>query len=217
MAQDVSLTNATRHESSVTDEQKAYDVKTSLPPETAEAVSEFEALTNSKIIAYETAVNFAKERKPSFDLVHVLPGLMQGASELHETAEEMEQGFNKATIDTALGKIIGMPKRTAQILQQDVARVHVLALDHKLVRNLDNLVVVANDGRGIPWDEMVETIKRCYPKEVEDGILRPTKGQQNSTKRYDVRSTHQVLGVGFSDAVCIVRSVMDQYLQLRGK
>lgn len=98
-----------------------------------------------------------------------------------------------------------------------MARVHVLALDNKSVHNLENLVVVANDGRGIPWDEMVETIKRCYPKEVEDGILRPIKGQRDSKKRYDVRSTHHALGVGFSDAVCIIRSVMDQYLQLRGK
>ena len=98
-----------------------------------------------------------------------------------------------------------------------MARVHVLALDNKSVHNLENLVVVANDGRGIPWDEMVETIKRCYPKEAEDGILRPIKGQRDSKKRYDVRSTHHALGVGFSDAVCIVRSVMDQYLQLRGK
>ena len=142
---------------------------------------------------------------------------MQGASELHETVKDMEKDFNKATIDTALGEIIDGPKRTAQILQQDVARVHVLALDNKLVHNLENLVVVANDGRGVPWDEMAETIKRCYPKEVEDGILRPTKGQQDSTKRYDVRSTQKAFGVGFSDAVCIVRSVVDQYLQLRGK
>lgn len=142
---------------------------------------------------------------------------MQGASELHEKVEDMENGFNKATIDTALGKIIEFPKRTAQILQQDVARVHVLALDDKLVRNLENLVVDANDGRGKPWDEMAEIIKRCYPRQVEDGILQPIKGQEDSTKRYDVRSTQKALGVGFSDAVCIVRSVVDQYLQLRGK
>ena len=142
---------------------------------------------------------------------------MQGASELHETIEDMKKGFNSATIDTALGKITRLPKKTGQILQEDVARVHVLALDDKLVPNLENLVVVANDGRGIPWDEMAETIKRCYPKEVEDGILLPTKGQLDSAKRYDVRSTQQALGVRFSDAVCIVRSVVDQYLQLCGK
>jgi hypothetical protein len=95
-------------------------------------------------------VDFVKERKPSFDLVHILPGLMQGASELHETVDDMMNDFNRATIDTALGNILDCPKMTAQVLLKDVAGMHLFALNPTVVHNLENLVVVANDGRGIP-------------------------------------------------------------------
>jgi len=182
----------------------------------AENVTDFEAFTHSKIIAYETAVNFVKERKPSFDLVHILPGFMQGASELHETVDDMLNDFNRATIDTALGNILNCPKMTAQVLLKDVAGMHLFALNPKVVHNLENLVVVANDGHGIPWDSMALITKRCYPKEVEAGILRPIRGQKDLMMHFEVRSTQKALGAGFSDAVWIVRSVIDQYLQLRG-
>lgn len=162
-------------------------------------------------------MNFAKERKPRFDIVHVLAGFMQGASELYETVKDMQNEYNKQTINTALGNIDKGPKMMAQVLLHDVAKLHVIALDHKAVRSMENLVAVANDGRGIPWDEIADIVKRCYPKEVEAGILRPAKGQQDYTIHVDVRSTEKVSGAKFSDAVSIVRSVIDQYLQLRGK
>jgi hypothetical protein len=57
---------------------------------------------------------------------------------------------SSVTIDTALGNILNCPKMTAQVLLKDVAGMHLFALNPKVVHNLENLVVVANDGRGIP-------------------------------------------------------------------
>lgn len=142
---------------------------------------------------------------------------MQGASELYETVKDMQNEYNKQTINTALGNIDKGPKMMAQVLLQDVAKLHVIALDLKAVRSMENLVAVANDGRGISWDEIADIVKRCYPKEVEAGILRPTKGQQDYMVHVDVRSTEKASGAKFSEATSIVRSVIDQYLQLRGK
>jgi nucleoside-diphosphate-sugar epimerase len=118
---------------------------------------------------------------------------------------------------TALGTIIDSPKLTAQVLLEDVAKAHVLALDPKIAPNLTNFLVVGNGGRGIPWDEMAAIVERLYPQEVKAGILSPTKGQQDWLTRFDVRSTEQALGFHFAGGAEMVRRVVDQYLELRSK
>lgn len=203
--------------SSITDEAKAYDVFTSTPSPIADAFTERKAFSNSKIIAYETALAFAEQRKPNFDLVHVLPGYMQGASELYESAEDMKNEFNEATINAALGKINGTPKMTAQVLLQDVAEVFILAMDLKAVRSMENLVVVSNHGQGASWDDIAAIVARFYPKEVEAGVLNPVKGQKDLKLHFDVRTSEKAWGNSFADPVWIVKSVVDQYLELLGK
>ena len=100
---------------------------------------------------------------------------------------------------------------------EDVAKAHVFALSSDTTVNLDNLLVVGNGGRGIPWDEMAAIIERHYPNEVELGILSPPRGQQDWITKFDVRSSEQALGFGFAGGDEMVKSVVDQYLQLRGK
>jgi hypothetical protein len=175
----------------------------------------FEAYTTSKVIAYQAAIDFAKDRKPGFDLVHVLPGYIQGANELNEKVSDLQNGSNSATMGTVLGTIIDGPKLTAQVLLEDVAIAHVLALDPKIAPHLTNLVVVGNAGKGIPWDEMAALIQRHYPQEFKLGILSPTKGQQDWMTNFDVRSSEQALGYRFAGGAEMVKSVVDQYLQLR--
>jgi nucleoside-diphosphate-sugar epimerase len=175
----------------------------------------FEAYTTSKVIAYQAAIDFAKDRKPGFDLVHVLPGYIQGANELNEKASDLHNGSNSATMGTALGTIIDGPKLTAQVLLEDVARAHVLALDPEIAPHLTNILTVGNGGKGIPWDEMATLIQRYYPQEVKLGILSPTKGQQDWMTNFDVRSSEQALGYRFAGGAEMVKSVVDQYLQLR--
>jgi hypothetical protein len=195
---------------------KAYDIKKAPSDEAAEGITDvFEAYSTSKVIAYQAAIDFAKDRKPKFDLVHVLPGYIQGANELNEKASDLQNGSNSATMGSVLGTIIDGPKLTAQVLLEDVAKAHVLALDPLVASHLTNLVVVGNGGKGIPWDEMAALIERYYPQEVKLGILKPTKGQQDWMTNFDVRSSEQALGYRFAGGAEMVKSVVDQYLQLR--
>ena len=127
----------------------------------------------------------------------------------------MQNGSNSAIIGTALGIIIDKPKLTAQVLLEDVAKAHVFALDPRIAPSLTNLLVVGNGGRGIPWDEMATIVEHYYPEEVSAGILSPTKGQQDWMTRFDVRASEQALGFRFAGGAEMVRSVVDQYLQLR--
>lgn len=194
----------------------AYEIKKAPSDELADRIDDvFEAYTTSKVIAYQAAIDFANDRKPGFDLVHVLPGYIQGANELNETASDMHNGSNSATMGTALGMIIDSPKLTAQVLLEDVAKAHVLALHPNIAPHLTNVVVVGNGGRGIPWDEMAAMIQRYYPQEVKLGILSPAKGQQDWMTNFDVRSSEQALGFRFAGGAEMMKSVIDQYLQLR--
>lgn len=200
----------------VADLVEAYETKQAPSVEVADRIEDvFEAYTMSKVIAYQAAIDFAKDRKPGFDLVHVLPGYIQGANELNETASDLQNGSNSATMGTALGMMVDSPKLTAQVLLEDVAKAHVLALDPKIAPHLSNLAVVGNGGRGIPWDEMAAIVQRYYPQEVKLGILSPTKGQQDWMTNFDVRSSEQALGFRFAGGADMVKSVVDQYLQLR--
>lgn len=195
---------------------EAYAVKKAPSDEVADRISDvFEAYTTSKVIAYQAAIDFVTDQKRNFDLVHVLPGYIQGANELNETASDMLNGSNSALMGTALGMMVDSPKLTAQVLLEDVAKAHVLALHPNIAPHLTNLAVVGNSGRGIPWDDMAAMIERYYPQKVKLGILSPSKGQQDWMTNFDVRSSEQALGFRFAGGAEMVRSVIDQYLQLR--
>lgn len=176
--------------------------------------SVFEAYANSKIIAYHAATDFVKGREVAFDLVHVLPGYIQGANELNEKPEDVQGGSNSATMGVALGQVSEGPKLTGQVLLEDVAKAQVLALEQKVAPHLANVIIAGNGGQGIPWAQIADIIERNYSDEVSAGILRPTKGQPDWLTHFDVRSSEDALGFRFSGGEEMVRSVVGQYLQL---
>lgn len=176
--------------------------------------SVFEAYANSKIIACHAATDFVKEREVAFDLVHILPGYIQGANELNEKPEDVPRSSNSATMGVALGQVSEGPKLTGQVLLEDVAKAHVLALEQKVAPHLANLIIAGNGGQGAPWAQIPDIIERNYPDEVSVGILRPTKGQQDWLTHFDVRLSEDALGFRFAGGEEMVRSVVDQHLQL---
>lgn len=174
----------------------------------------FEAYANSKTITYHVAPGFVKERKVAFHLVHVLPGYIQGANELNEKPEDVKGGSNSATMGVALGQVSEGPKLTGQVLLEDVAKANVLALEEKVAPHLANLIIAGNGGQGIPWAQIAEIIESNYPDEVNVGILRPAKDQQDWLTHFDVRSSEDALGFQFAGGEEMARSVVNQYLQL---
>lgn len=174
----------------------------------------FQAYTISKILSHHAGTDFVKKNEVSFDLVRILPGYTQGANELAKTAEDLGTGSNGALYSTMLGQISNSPKLTAQVLLEDVAKAHVLALDSKVAPNLTNLSIVGNAGKGVPWDEFAGIIERLYPEEVKAGVLKPAKGQADVLMNFDVSSSEQALGFKFAGPEGMVKSVVDQYLSL---
>jgi len=191
----------------------AYNIK-KLPSgeEASQASNLTEAYGISNIIAHQAATDFAKTA--SVDIVRVLPGLSLGSNELNDSAKDMHFGSNGSLISMALGEIVDRPKLTGQVLLENVAKTHILALDPKIALNLTNFVIAGSGGKGISWDEVAALIERLYPDQVKAGVLKPAKGQESLLTNFDIRSSEKALGSKFAGIEVMVKSVIDRYLRL---
>nr|OQO18298.1 hypothetical protein B0A51_13498 [Rachicladosporium sp. CCFEE 5018] len=195
-----------------------YSVSEAPPLEAAEQIEDvFQAYAVSKIMSHQAATDFVKQNKVNFDLVRVLPGYTQGENELAENLKDLAAGSNGALLATLTGELDPNKKLMGQVLLEDVAKAHVLALDPKIAPHLTNFAIVGNNGAGIPWDELAETAERLYPEQVKAGVLKPVKGQQDLSWPVDVSSSEKALGFKFAGGEEMVKSLVGQYLALAAK
>lgn len=192
----------------------------SLPPDyehlPKEANYAGKAYLVSKILAYKAASDFVRENKVEFSLVRVHPGYITGPHELLESDSEFYTGSNEGTINAVLGNVKPFPKPASQVFLDDAAMAHVLALDPTRVADGDDLLVVANGGRSISWDEVGRVAARMYPKAVEKGVLKPVEGQEIFDKKYETESTEEKLGMKCKGTEAIVSGLIKQYLEFHG-
>jgi nucleoside-diphosphate-sugar epimerase len=201
----------------------AYDLR-DLPPQEAldNAPNMQMAYVFSKLLAHIKSTEYVEKNKVHYDLVRVLPGYIQGANELYKSAEEMRDptilGSNDGTMRTALSMSAGGgPRPNGQVFLDDTANAHVLALKAPGVKNLTNLLILANEGVPTPWEDVVPIIEKLYPDAVAKGILKPAMLDQNMSYKGDVRSSEEALGFKFAGPEVFVKSVVGQYLKFLGE
>lgn len=177
-----------------------------------------EAYPASKTLAHLAGTRFMAENKPQFDLIRILPGYVQGANELYRSAEEMRDmdkvGSNEGVMGTAIGRVTGQPRFTMQVLLDNVAKAHVLALDPKHGKDGNNLLLVSSGGDSVPWKEAVRVIERLCPEAIQQGVLVPKAEDPEITANFDVGSSEETLGFRFAGIEEMVRSVAGQYMEL---
>ena len=146
-----------------------------------------------------------------------MPGLIQGANELYRNAADMRNmavlGSNTGIMRTALDVPQGGGRPTHQVLLDDVARAHVLALKPEIESNGDNFILASNGGVGMPWEDFVPIIEKQFPEAVAKGVLKPKMEDQNYIERYDVGSSEKALGFKYAGADELVKSVVGQYIK----
>ncbi|KAF2164370.1 hypothetical protein M409DRAFT_25249 [Zasmidium cellare ATCC 36951] len=190
-----------------------------IPRPSVEAASKLEtpgeAYIMSKVLAHHAGTEFVSQNEVGYSLIRILPGLIQGP---HELAQNVGDLFASSSIGT-LNAMLGHPTRAAnsQVLLDDAARAHVLALDPEKGRNGDVIIVVGNDGNCTAWDVYARNAAKFFPREVESGLFKPgTVGKvEQSLKKYEVASSEEVLGFKFAGLDEMARGVLEQYLELR--
>ena len=137
---------------------------------------------------------------------------MIGRNELAGTRAEILAGTNRAALGHVLGSE-GGPTPSTSVFVDDVARMHVLALEPKVAGG--QLFLGVSDGSNTRWEDAFEIVEKHFPSAVEDGTF-PLSGK-NPTKRlvFDNEFTKERLGIEFKGFEEQVRSVAGQYLELK--
>jgi nucleoside-diphosphate-sugar epimerase len=194
-----------------------YDL-TAIPDADKVPANEWIAYRASKRLAYHAAEDFMASKKPTFDLVNILPSYVQGRNELVTRKEDVHNGSNDVMVDLVLGAKGDRPRKANTVFVDDVAKVEVLALDPKLAKNGDNFIAAGSpSGMSIEWNDVTQIVGKLFPDAVKSGIL-PLGGDQESiSTSYDVSKTEEAFGFKFAGLETQVKSLIGQYVELASK
>ncbi|KAI1878373.1 uncharacterized protein JN550_000555 [Neoarthrinium moseri] len=183
--------------------------------------SAMEAYWASKGLARFATRKFVEEKKPHFDFVNLLPGVVIGPDERipsNGKVDSLLEGTRAAVIapvqdgsTNSAFPYVGVPVHVA-----DVARAHVDAVDTLRIPGNSEYILSSDTPEGVVWDrDITEIAKKFFSKEVDDETL-PLKGSLQSIKwRLDGQTTENVFGWRFRSFEDTMRELIAQYLQLR--
>jgi nucleoside-diphosphate-sugar epimerase len=172
----------------------------------------------SKRLAHRAATRFMEEKKPSFDLVRIMPSYVQGRNELVSDKNKLNAGSNDVMMDLVLGKKASRPRFGSTILVDDVAKILVLALDPKHARGGENYLVAGSpSGKGIKWEDVNDIVRELFPEAVKSGVVPLGGSQESIVADYDVSKSEKAFGFKFADLKAQVKSLVGQYIELASK
>lgn len=180
--------------------------------------TDFAAYGASKALSYEAVQNFVKDRKPSFDVINILPTFVIGRDETVTEASRIAKGTNGLVMNPILGINRPYPLPGFTVHLDDVAIMHVLALDPKIQGNQDFLAASPGPGWN-NWSESFGIIQKCYSKQYDEGIFRFEFGSPPVTVPVQVSSEKatKTFALKFKSFDEQVSSVVDHYLELLGQ
>lgn len=172
----------------------------------------FPAYARGKVAALNFTEEYVRTQRLHFDINHIGPSFTVGKDELATTRAEILAGTNGAALGHVVGAAREMKTPSSSVFVNDVARMHVLALDSKVAGGQFFLGV--SEGSNTRWEEAFDIVRKHFPEAVESGIF-PLNGE-NATKRFivDNEYTKKVLGIEFAGFEEQVKSVAEQYLAL---
>ncbi|KAJ6103393.1 hypothetical protein N7486_005820 [Penicillium sp. IBT 16267x] len=172
------------------------------------------AYSASKAAALNDSETWVKENRPDFDLISILPGFIFGRDELCTTTDDFKSGStNSVLLGLLQGAQSSSPLSSNAVLVDDIARLHVSALDPKIEGN-QAFVATADGVDGMVWEDAIGIVKKQFPHAVADGRLRTTGKQSTVVVRVDGRKTEETFGIKLSGFEHQVKSLVTQYLQV---
>ena len=172
----------------------------------------FPAYGAGKVAAFNATEDYIAKEKPHFDVNHIGPAFVIGRHELANNRAEVLAGTNGAALGHALGNNLG-PTPSTSVFVDDIARMHVLALDPKISGGQFFLGV--SEKSNTKWEDSFNIIKKNFPAVIEDGTF--PLGGSNPTKRliFNNEYTEKQLGITFTGYEEQVKSVAGQFIELK--
>jgi len=168
----------------------------------------FAAYAASKVLAYNRTLEFIEKEKPKFSVINVMPSFVVGKNELATTKEAVNSGSNALALNPILGvqNPAGLSGTTVHV--DDVAFVHIAALDPKIEGN-QNFACNSNGTEGTKWDDGLDIVRKHFSSAVKDGIFPLNGAQKSNPLKFDASKTEEVFNFKF-------KSYEDQIVSLAG-
>jgi len=171
----------------------------------------FAAYVASKKLVYNRTREFIDKEKPAFSIINIMPTFVIGKNELATTRQAVASGSNRIALTPLLGdqNPEGIPSFVSHV--DDVAFVHIAALDPKIGGNQN--FGVNYDTNGIQWDDAIEIVKKHFPQAVEQGVF-PLGGHLKSLPGpFDASRTEKVFGIKFKNFEEQIISLAGAYIE----
>lgn len=173
--------------------------------------NEFAAYAASKVAALTAAENWIRMQKPSFDVIHLHPSFVQGRNDLACHTKDAIKGTNSIILGMALGKTMGSIA-SASVHNDDVARVHVLALNAMIPGNQSYILSQETN-----WSGVLDIVETKFPEAVDSRILPNCGRSETHEVAIDSSLTEAIFGLQHMGLAEQVHSVVGHYLELKAK
>lgn len=167
----------------------------------------------SKAKALNSSEEFMKREKPGFDLINIMPSYVIGPNALDTKPEDILSTTNSMVFPQILGTDVAAPVSGAVVSVDDVALMHVLALNPDVPGNIS--LTANSGGKGyVTIEEAVEIVKRKFPAAVADGRLKPTGKMTTRKVTFDGTRSEEILGFKFKNYETQIVETTQHYLNL---
>lgn len=194
---------------------EVYTADHRLPSDEGPYEDESQAYAASKVKALNESERWMRENKPTFDLVNIHPPFVLGRDDLVTNAEDAMRGTNGVILRPVLGKANPYPLPGCSAHTEDIARLHVDALQARIPAG--SYQAATNGTDGIRWEEITGIVRRLFHEAVQEGVLPNSGGSKTLACHLDVSKTEETFGWKFQGFERQVENVVGHYLELRGK
>ena len=173
----------------------------------------FVAYGASKVRAYNATLDFIEKEKPAFPVINILPTFVVGRNELATTPETVNAGSNRLAIINVLGGNDPTGRVCNTVHVDDVAEIHVKALQ-PIVEGNQNFLCTSSNSDAAAWDDALDIVKKHFPAEVKSGLL-PCTGAVNSVaRRVDASPAEKTFGIKFKNFEDQIVDLVSWYVQV---
>lgn len=137
--------------------------------------------------------------------------MILGKNELVTSTSEFAAGTNRYVMNSALGIDTPSPMLGATVHVNDVAEIHVKALDSTVHGN-KNFIASAES---VKWENLSGVLKQEFPSAFEKGFLKLGGKMVTKDVSFDTTDTEKVFGIQWKGFDEQLRSVVEHYLEIK--
>jgi hypothetical protein len=182
-----------------------------------------EAYNAAKVLSLEATYAFMDRARPDFDVINIHPGYIIGRDETVTDPRDIMKGTNALVFAQLLGQPLpGQPRPaptvgSAVVDLDDVAKLHVDSLDSSVVGN-QSFLATSESPQGGTWGNVLDIVKRRYPKEVAEGIFTvDSVPLQTQHVMFDSTHTEETFKFKFKSFEDQIIGAVEYYLELLGR